>query len=225
MRSDNRENLGERLQASIMGHLTILGEVSNRAGSESVRENPTSAYEALLSGSNLGRPMLKLTGRIEDIDRDGGTVLVSPQEGPQTSLTFTNTTAINLFGEDVRFEGLEIGQHKGQQVEAIFNPQTGEVSTFSVIAPVLPDALAASHLPQAGMGELEGTVSRVDTAVVPPVVEVRLDTGQSVSLNATSETRIRVQEQASRSAEPGARGTSEGTILPIHHECPGHRYL
>ena len=194
VRSDNRENLGVRLQASTTGHLTVLREVSNRAGGGSVLENPTSAYEALLSGSNLGRPMLNLSGRIEDIDRDGRTVLVSPQEGQQTSLTLTNTTTINLFGQVVRFEELEIGQHKGQQVEAIFNPQTGEVSTFSVIIPVLPEDLAASHLPQAGMGELEGVVSGVDTAVVPPVVEIRLDTGQSVSLNATSGTRIRVQE-------------------------------
>ena len=197
VRPDNRENLGERLQASTTGHLTTLREVFNRVGGGDVQENPTNAYETLLSRFDLGGPMLKLTGRIEDVDRNGGTVLISPQEGPQTLLALTNTTTINLFDQSARLEQLEIGQHKGQKVEAIFNPQTGEVSTFSVITPVLSDALIASHLPQARLGEAEGTISMVDTAAIPPVVELKLATGQTFNLNVTSETRIRVREQPS----------------------------
>ena len=194
VRSDNRENLGERLRASTTGHLTTLREVINRVDGD-IQEGPTSAYEALLSRFDLGKSMLKLTGRIEDIDRDRGTVLVSPQEGPQIQLTLLDTTTIHLFGQAVRLQQLEIGQHKGQKMEAIYDPQTGEARTLSVISPALSDDLAASHLPQARLGELGGTVSRVDAIAVPPVVEVRLATGQSVNLNITPAARIRVREQ------------------------------
>ena len=189
--SDNRENLGERLQTNTTGHLTTLQEVINRIDGDI----PTRVYDDLLSSFDLGKPMLKLTGRIEDINRDSGTVLVSPQEGPQTRLTLLSTTEIRLFGRVVRLQRLEIGQHKGQKIEAIYDPQTGEARTLSVIAPALPDGLAASHSSQAKLGELEGTVSRVDAIAVPPVVRVRLTTGQSVNLNITPATRIRVREQ------------------------------
>ncbi len=199
-RSDNRENLGERLQATTTGHLTTLREVTNRVEGN-IQEEPAPLYEAQLTVFGLGKPMLKLTGKIEDIDRDNGTVRVSPQEGPQTQLTLLNTTTIQLFGQAARLPQLEIGQHKGQMVEAIYDAGTGEARTLSLIYPALPDSLAASHLAQAGMGELEGTISRVDTTAVPPVVEVRLATGQSVNLNATAEARIRVREQPAELTE------------------------
>ena len=198
---ENTRNLGNRMQASVRGHLTTLRQILNRVGPD-IKGTFTEAMERflrehgnLLASHDLGPPAIKLTGVIADIDPTRGTVLVTPQEGPQVELKLTDDTEIRLFGKEARAENLEAGQHINQQVRSIHTIQTNEAETLEVLIPALGKNLIGSLLEQAMTGELAGTVARIDPSVDPPSLVIRLDTGETVALAVGPATKIRVSDE------------------------------
>ena len=234
--TENRENLGSRLRASTTGHLTTLQEILYRVGPDlgffytQALERTLRSHEERLATFDLGAPTVKLAGFIQDIDRPRGIISVSQQEGPQVQLKLTAETTIRLFGVDVHPENLSTGQHAGQRIESVYDPQTGEAHTINVIVPVLGDNLVGSLLAQARMGELEGTV----TAVVPPAVVVTLATDMPFRLTTTPDTRIRVEERPAdlQRLFLGARvkvrydpSTIQALAIDTFDENPGQEFI
>ena len=197
---ENEENLKSRLRASTTGHLTTLQKILNRVDPDLIgvfftqaRGRSLQSHEALLAAFDLGAPTVKLAGVIEDIDRTvgRGIAFVFPREGPSVQLKLTEATNIREFGMDAREQNLQLGQ----QIEFIYDPQTGEAHTIDVIFPSLADNLIRSLLAQVEMREFEGTISEVNPSATPPVVVIRLDSGKTITLTTTSETNIKVREE------------------------------
>ena len=103
-------------------------------------------------------------------------------------LQLTETAKIRIFGTVKDARSLELGH----QVEALYDPRTKEAHTIIVIETTLGENVMGSLLLQATTGELEGRVSEVDTAAVPPSVGIVLSTGRTVTLTVTPETRIQI---------------------------------
>ena len=199
--SENLANLGERAKANVTGHLTTLQEILNRADRSigfifsDALDRSLQQYRTTLAAFRLGQPTAKVTGVIEDIDRTGGVIFIAPQEGPRVDLKLIGATVIrDVFGQQVRPDNLELAN----QVEAVYGLETREAQSINVVFPTLAQNLVRGLLSQAKKGELQGTVSRLDPAALPPVVAVTLSTDETVSLTITPETGIRVREESAQ---------------------------
>ena len=199
--TENVQNLGNRMRAGITGHLTTLQEILNRVNPNigfvfaDALETSLQKYTSLTDSFGLDTPTVKLTGVIEDIDRAGGILFVTPREGPQVRLQLTEVTMIrDVFGADA----LPIMFQVGHSIVALYEPQTSRAHTINVTFPTLEENLISALLPQVEMGELEGTVAEgTDPSAVPPVAVVRVASGRRVTLAVTPETRIVVEVQQS----------------------------
>ena len=198
---DNLQNLTDRGKAGITGHLTTLERILNRVDPNirfvfaDALQDSLQGYSTSQSLVDLGTPALKLKGVIEIIDREGGLLFVTPREGPQIELQLNESTFIrDVFGA----AALPITLQVGHSIEALYDPQSGEAQTVDVIFPSLARNVAGALLPQAEMGELEGTIAEgTNPSVVPPVAVVRLASGRKVTLAVTPETRVVVEGQPS----------------------------
>lgn len=199
--SENLENLGERARANITGHLTTLREILNRADQSigfifsDALDRSVQEYGTVLAAFRLGEPTVKITGVIEDIDRTGGVLFITPGEGPRVDVKLTQATAIqDVFGQGVLPDNLELAN----QVEAVYELQSKEARSIDVVFPALGQNLVRGLLSQAKRGELEGNASRFDPAAAPPVIAVTLSTNETVSLTITPQTVIRVREESAQ---------------------------
>ena len=199
---DNLQNLTDRGKAGITGHLTTLERILNRVDPNIrfVFADALQGYSTSQSLVDLQTPALKLKGVIEIIDREGGLLFVTPRQGPQIELQLNESTFIrDVFGA----AALPIALQVGHSIEALYDPQSGEAQTVDVIFPSLARNVAGALLPQAEMGELEGTIAEgtiaegTNPSVVPPVAVVRLASGRKVTLPVTPETRVVVEGQPS----------------------------
>ena len=197
--TENVQNLGNRMREGITGHLTTLQEILNRVDPNirfvfvDALETSLQKYTSLSDSFGLDTPTVKLTGVIEDIDRAGDILFVTPREGTQVRLQLTGATMIrDVFGADA----LPIKLQVGHSIVSLYDPQTGRAHTVNVTFPTLEENLIRALLPQVETGELEGTVAEgTDPPAVPPVAVVRLATGRRVTLAVTPETRIKVEGQ------------------------------
>ena len=196
---ENEANLKERLKGSITGHLTTIQQNLNRVDPGTglffdlalTLTSSLQGHQELLSSFDLGSPLAELAGIIQDIDRTQGTILVSPREGPKLQLQIIETTQIRIFGAGKQFANLELAH----QIEALYDLRTKEANNINVIQTTLGENVFGSLLLQATAGELQGRVSEVDPAAVPPRIDIVLPTGRTVTLTVTPETRIQIGEQ------------------------------
>ena len=193
---ESRRNLEGRLAADITGHLTTAQEYLHRADPElrSVFNAILQGHQRLLEGHGLGAPTVRLDGVLQDLNMTTGRALVAPRDGIAVQLNFTPDTAFQRFGELARIENLEARQG----IEAIYDPQTGDVETVNVVFPSITDDRVPSLLGQVPAGELQGRVSRVDLSAVPPVLVVELDSGRELTLGVTPDTKIRIGDQSAQ---------------------------
>ena len=190
--SENVANLKERLKVSTTGHLTTLNETSNRIEDPLIDISETlEEYESLLATFGLGEPTVQVEGSIFIVDTIGRLLVVIPPEGPMFDIGYTDATVIRIFGSEADAGDLELGS----QIESTYEHVTGEAHTIDVVFPSLRDDLVDSLLNQVSEGELEGTVFAVDAVPVPPIVDITLDSGETIILSTTQETRILVQEE------------------------------
>ena len=191
--TENRRNLEQRLRSSVTGHMTSLQEILNR-----VEDNLRSlvfapafrragqGYDDILSAAGLGTHTLEVTGIIEAVDGEDGTVFVSPREGPEVQINLTGETVIRVFGTIGRDTDLKIGH----QVRSVYDPSSGEAESLEVFFPSLRQELIRGLLAQMLDTQLEGVI--VETG--PSFVIIRLDSGVMVQLEITAETSIRTEE-------------------------------
>ncbi len=198
----NLSNLANRATADITGHLTILQEIQNRADPSisflftDALERAVQAYSAQLALFDLGKPTIRIVGRIEDIDRTQGLIFVSLEQGPRAELQLTDSTNISHFRlESPTAENLE----RAQEIAVLYEPDAsqapairGLARSVDVIFPRLGENTIASLLAQVGIGEVEGTVDAVVPDATPPTVSVTLITGRVVTLTTTPNTQILV---------------------------------
>ena len=209
---ENRRNLEGRLEASVTGELTTLLEVANRVDPavkfifDQSFETSLRGFESLLAESRLGPPLVKLAGLVADIDPTDETVLVSPREGSRVRLQLTPATSIQIFGAPGRPDSLEAGQHKGQRLESLYDPRTNEATTLSLLRPTLDRNLVGGLLDQAQEGELEGVVLEANAVAVGPTLVVRLPAEETVTLNVTAGTVVRIGDESAKLEDlvPGA---------------------
>ena len=189
--TQNRENLGARLRADITGQLTTLREYVNRSGADvgALLAGDLDRSASLLTSFNLdlGSPVIRVSGRIQEINRDSGTLLIASQEGPQVQLEITDATSIRLFGRSSSQENLQ----DFHLVEALYTPRTGaaltsgEAVSIDVLFPFLTDPHVRALTPQVLAGELEGVIHATDVAAVPPTLSVEVAPDRIITLTVT----------------------------------------
>lgn len=202
--AENQRNLEQRLRASITGHMTTLQEALNRV-QDTFRNfvfAPTlqrlgREYDDVLSAVGLGT---QITGIIEIVDADDGTVFVSPMEGPEVQVNLTGETEIRVFGSIGRAQNLRIGH----QVTSVYDPSSNEAKSLEVFFPSLRQELIKGQLAHMLDTQLEGVI--VDTG--PSSVSVRLDSDLMVQLEITPDTRIKTEEA------PAVLGAL-GSVVPV----------
>ena len=207
----NLSNLANRATADITGHLTTLQEIQNRADPSisflftDALERAFQTYSAQLALFNLGKPTIRIVGRIEDIDRTQGLLFVSLEQGPRAELQLTDSTNISHFRlESPTAENLE----RAQEIAVVYEPEVsqapaikGLARSVDVIFPRLGENAIASLLAQVGIGEVEGTVDAVAPDATPPTVSVTLMTGRVVTLTTTPNTQILVGGESAELAD------------------------
>ena len=186
----NETNLKTRLRAAADGNLTALRAALtrfDRAIFEPSFEDAQETYEFLFNSLGMGSPTASISGQIElDIVQLPGTVLIRPAEGSPVRVNLTEDTQIRAFGVDSRPSALE----PASQVEASFDPRSGDATRIEVVFPTLDPALASSLLPQIKVGELEGTVTEIDPRAIVPSITIASAEGRSINLLLTPSTRI-----------------------------------
>lgn len=182
---DDQAGIEARLVASASGHLTALNQAAARTEGDlsQTLEATRQSYESLLASFDLGKPLVKLSGVIQDFDRIQGILDVAPGEGSNVKLTLTPDTEIKLFGDDALPDNLEAGQ----RIQATYELDTRSARSIGVVFPSLADTLVQTLLPQVTFGELEGSLDQVDLDADPPTAEITLDSGGELSLTILSE--------------------------------------
>ena len=195
----NEANLKDRLRANVTGHLSTLQRVTYRIRPEiqpSFRqflESTRQGYEEVLDAFDIGPPALKLTGTIEDVDQANNILFIGQREGPLVPLLLTEATEIREFGEDAHPGNLS----SGQTIVSIYDPLPKKALSIDVIFPTLDERLIEGLLVQGGIGELEGSITDVDTSTSPPRVSIRTASGETVSLAITAKTSIEIGDTPS----------------------------
>ena len=186
--TDNQAGIEARLVGGSAGHLTALNQAAARTEGDlsQTLESTRQSYESLLASFDLGKPLVRLSGVIQDFDRIQGILDVAPGEGSNVKLTLTPDTEIKLFGDDALPDNLEAGQ----RIQATFELDTRSARSIKVLFPSLADSLAQTLLPQVTFGELEGSLNQVDLDADPPTAEITLDSGGEFSLTILSENLV-----------------------------------
>ena len=191
----NRKNLGERLRSTTTGHLSTLQEILNRVDDDLISqalERNLQSHEALLASLDLGKPTLRLSGFVDEIDSIADIIFVSLVEGERVPLRVTGATTVREFGRTARLEQLLF-----DQIEAVYDPQTKEARSIDALFPTLPEELARSLLAQVRNGELEGRIGELN----PSDIVVGLATGATVRLATDPQTRVVLRGEAARLAD------------------------
>ncbi len=178
--TDNLENLKGRVRPNATGHLTTLQEILNRVDpnieflfSDAI-ESALKGYTEVMANLGLGAPTVRVSGRIESIDRPRGLVVVSPQEGPLVQLKVVAGTALRRFGQNITLENLELAQ----RVKATYDPGKGDARTIDVVFLPLAKNLVGSLLAQARSGELTGTLDEASSVRLNLFEEVDPEDGR-----------------------------------------------
>ena len=234
----NVENLRARILENVTGHLTTLQQLVNRVDQNlkfifsDALDRSHQMYQEGLATFSLGNPTVKIEGLILDADAVGGIVSVSQREGSKVEVKIIRETVIQLFGVETGAENLEAAQ----RVEVTYDFQTEEAREINVTFPTLKESVVGGLVAQVLLGELEGKVSRVDTAAEPATVTILLGNGKTVTLSTTPDTRIRVREKSAELQDlvPLAlvsvkisydQGTNEVMELETFDEQPGKEFV
>ena len=210
---ENQQNLKARLADATTGHLTTLNEVLFRAD-PGIRFVFSDALEAVrirhlerLNGFGLGPPALVLTGVIQDVTAGGAAAFVSPHPGVQQQVNLTGNTRIVFFGEEGTPDQLDLGQ----RIMYLYDPVAGQAISVEVVFPSLGRDIIESLLPEAAIGELDGTISSVSTA--PPRLVVQLALGTFLTLTVAPDTRVLVTERPG-----GLDDLVQGTPVKVRYD-------
>ena len=193
----NLENLKARLVDSTTAHLTVLQRVLQQvpapaqAAINTALQRSTKGYQSVLASLDLGQPLARIDGVVEVVDPTQRLILITPKRGEAVELLITDETQILLRGREAGFEQLQVGH----RVEATYGAEIGEGKLIKILlGETIQPGRAKDLLGLLEEGEVEGRASAVLPNTTPPRLTLLTESGDTLSLTITPQTRIKDRE-------------------------------